>query len=403
MRIGFAGNANNYPFMLARALKRRDVDVRFLVTSRVRLDRPENKYPEYEGGYPDWIIDCGDVGFYRWTLPLARTRRVIHLLQQCDVVVLNQLAPTLGRRVGRPWLALLTGSDLANLANPDSPEAMPNSRNRGPFSPYRVAERYLMKRIVDSQREGIRGASTVYTFLRGLLPSYERLLDDLGIDEQQRSWVGMTDIDLIPHCPPPQNPVLRILCGARLTWVRPLPAGLNELDDKGIDVLLHGAALYAQRSSRPFELRLVRKGHHVAETRALADELGLAPFITWLDEMSQQALQREFEAADIVVDQLGPGFVGMVGMDAMATGRPVIANGRPEIFEAALGEPSPVCQAKTPDEVADQLARLGDDPQLRAEVGHQGRAYVSKHFAVDVAATRLLEHAQRALAATRSR
>ena len=43
MKIGFLGNANNYPFMLARALKRAGHDVRFVVDRKNLLDRPDIK------------------------------------------------------------------------------------------------------------------------------------------------------------------------------------------------------------------------------------------------------------------------------------------------------------------------------------------------------------------------
>jgi len=393
MRIGFAGNANNYPFMLARALVRRGEHVRFLVTSKQLLDRPENKYPEYAAGYPDWLVDCSEIDFLDWVLPRANTRRAVRLLRECDVVVLNQLGPTVASRVARPWIALLTGSDLATLADPTFVDAAVAETQRPPRALFRIIKRLLMNRMVTAQRHGIAQARLVYAPIRGLLPSYDSLLDDLGVGDDRRTWVGMTDLESIALAPPPINHTLRILCGARLNWVRPIPTGMSEVDYKGTDVLLEGAARFARMGAVPFELRLVRKGLHVAETEAKVAQLGIETHVTWLNEMSQQALQAEFEAADIVIDQLGNGFVGMAGWDAMATGRPVVANGRPEIYEPLMGEPSPICQASTAVEVAQQLARLTNREE-RLRIGLAGRAYVARHLSTEAAADRLVARAR---------
>jgi glycosyltransferase involved in cell wall biosynthesis len=89
--------------------------------------------------------------------------------------------------------------------------------------------------------------------------------------------------------------------------------------------------------------------------------------------------------------------VAMAGLDAMATGRPLIANARPEIGAEALDAPSPVCQARTPAEVAAQLQRLVFDAKERERVGNASRAYVERHFSAEGAARRLLERLEKAL------
>ena len=50
------------------------------------------------------------------------------------------------------------------------------------------------------------------------------------------------------------------------------------------------------------------------------------------------------------------------------------------MFEDLFGEPSPICQAKTPEEVCAQLKRLVYDPVERESVGLAGRSYVEKYF-----------------------
>lgn len=74
---------------------------------------------------------------------------------------------------------------------------------------------------------------------------------------------------------------------------------------------------------------------------------GLTPFVTWISVMTQYAIRDGFARADVVFDQFGTSIVGMAGLNAMATGRPLVADGRPETFGPVTGERSPISQART--------------------------------------------------------
>jgi glycosyltransferase involved in cell wall biosynthesis len=110
-----------------------------------------------------------------------------------------------------------------------------------------------------------------------------------------------------------------------------------------------------------------------------------------LNEMTQKQVIQEYGQADVVFDQLGKGTIGMVSLDAMACGRPVIANARPEILEPILGVPSPVCQASTPEEVSQQIARLHFNPGERERIGLASRKYVEQHCSTVALAERCLK------------
>jgi hypothetical protein len=102
--------------------------------------------------------------------------------------------------------------------------------------------------------------------------------------------------------------------------------------------------------------------------------------VVWLAEMSLQDLWRQFLKSDVVAEQLGPGVISMVALDAMACGRPVIGNARPDVPTVWTQAGSPVCQAATPGEVCDWLRRLSADPALRRRLAHEGRAFVEQYF-----------------------
>ena len=389
MRIGFYGNPGNYPMMLARALRRLGHEVLFTLSSEAALDRPENRYPDLGPPYPGWIRDFSPM--WKTYFPTAWRRACVRLLRACDVVVLSHIGPSLAAQIGRPAVALLTGSDVLHFANPESVGAMLQETQRQPDWLAIPRKPATFAELVRNQREGIAGALLVTHFARGLVPEGDRILDALGVEDARRMSLLMTETDRIEFAAPPQNATVRTFCAARLNWKRPLPAGLAELDYKGSDVMIRGLGLFAREHAHRLEVRLVKKGLHVAETMELVRDQGLADQVTWLEEMSQKDVLREFREADILFDQLDRSVVAMAGLDGMATGRPVIANGRPEFTEAAIEGESPICQARTPQEVAEQLRRLVFDAEERARVGRASRHHVDRHLSADRAARRLLE------------
>jgi glycosyltransferase involved in cell wall biosynthesis len=224
----------------------------------------------------------------------------------------------------------------------------------------------------------------------------DAMLRGIGVPDGNRIFLIMTDPEKIGFHPLPDNPVVRVFNVARLTWKKaagetPLGGYSSELDFKGSDIMVRGLGMFRRKTAIPLDIRFVRKGRNVEETCRLAEEEGIASDVTWADEMTQQEVLEEYRRADIVFDQLGSGMISMGCLDAMATGRPVIANGRPEIAESLVGVPAPVCQAKTPDEVCAQLMRLVPDRAERERVGLLSRRYVERHFSAERAAITCLE------------
>jgi glycosyltransferase involved in cell wall biosynthesis len=377
--------------MLARALRRRGHEVSFIVASRDRLNRPEHRYADITSAYPGWIHDLSRTLRWRWLLPFrAPIRRA---LSGCDFVFLNEEGPTLAGEFPAPHGVLLTGSDLQVFANPARIEGvLPPRFTRGGL-PNRLMRSLIRTTILEPcflqrQRTGIARASFISYFAPGLQPEGDALLAGLGVssDDRRRCFLLMTDLELLKLKPRPSNQVPRLFCATRLTWKAEADAGLTAMDCKGTDVLIEGLAEAAHEHHQPFELHLVRKGRHVRETEELIQRHRLAERVVWHDELSQQEVISEYERSDIVLDQMASSFPGMAAMDAMATGRPVIANGRPEIFTRLYGRPMPVCHAVTAEDVARQVTQLLRNPDYWASVSREARAFTEKYLSSDAAA-----------------
>jgi glycosyltransferase involved in cell wall biosynthesis len=158
----------------------------------------------------------------------------------------------------------------------------------------------------------------------------------------------------------------RVLCVGRLIPI------------KGHIVLLRA---FAEARGELPELRLDVAGRGPLEPalRALAKELGVDDAVRFLGHVTP--VQRAIEdSAIVVVPSMGEGF-GMVALEAMERGRPVIAaeiGGLGELVEDGVtgvlvppGEPEPLARA---------LVRLGGDPRMAAAMGEAGRRRALDRF-----------------------
>ena len=105
-------------------------------------------------------------------------------------------------------------------------------------------------------------------------------------------------------------------------------------------------------------------------------------FVHWQKEVAAEKLNEFFKNCDVAFDQLGEHWP-YVGLFSMLTGRPLIANGRPDVFRKITGEASPVCQAKTEREVADWLWKLYSDRALVKQIGEASRKYVLRYYNIE--------------------
>lgn len=390
MKIGFLGNANNYPFMLARAMRTLGHDVKFIVTCKSQLDRPEYRYEDIKYPYPEWIYDLSqirlkDAVFFRFFY----RKKIEKVLRDCDVLIANQFGPMLLSELCLPTICLLTGDDL-EYADFDKCDELVE-KYTFPAIVNKLVKWYLATSLIKPQRAAIHSSIGVVYFPRGILPGSDRLLEEIGVLDQKRIFNLMTETEMLSYCPQPFNTPMRIFCGARLNWSSLKPEGGNDLNYKGAEIMIKGLAHFVASTGTNLNIRLVKKGLHVNETMELVENIGLSNQVTWLNEMNQKQVIDEYRQADIVFDQLGNGSIGMVSLDAMATGRPVIANGRPEIFEQILKTSSPICQARTPLEVSEQVKYLHKNPHERERIGIESRKYAEEYFSNVALAKRCIE------------
>ena len=171
---------------------------------------------------------------------------------------------------------------------------------------------------------------------------------------------------------------------------------------KGLDVLLEALSLMRRNSvDDENEFCLVVIGGdpeegaendniELARIMALSEQYGLKEFVTFLGKRSQDSLPYYYSAADAVVVPSQYESFGLVALEAMACGKPVVASqigGLAYLVQDGLtGFTVPV---DDPAALADRLTALLRDQDLRERMGKQA-GKVAQDYAWDKIANKLL-------------
>ncbi len=107
-----------------------------------------------------------------------------------------------------------------------------------------------------------------------------------------------------------------------------------------------------------------------------------------LTGVSHEEVVTLMRSADVVVDQLIGGNIGLTALEAMALGKPVVSYVRDPARFLADPESCPVINAN-PDTLHDVLRGLVEDPSGLPALGRASREYVERHHSIPAFAERL--------------
>jgi glycosyltransferase involved in cell wall biosynthesis len=151
---------------------------------------------------------------------------------------------------------------------------------------------------------------------------------------------------------------------------------------KRVDVLLRAAALLKTRLP-DMQVRIVGNGPCTRALHGLARELNLEDTVAWLGDVSRAALAEEYNRATVFcLPSMQEGF-GIVLLEAMAAGKPVVAS-----RAAAIPETAPTAVLVEPDDpeaLAGGLESLYRSTTVRAALVQAGSEWVERFDAPRVA------------------
>jgi phosphatidylinositol alpha-1,6-mannosyltransferase len=153
---------------------------------------------------------------------------------------------------------------------------------------------------------------------------------------------------------------------------------------KGADDLIRAVAQLRGATPR-LQLVAVGGGDDLPRLQRLAAELGVADRVQFLENLSREELAACYARADVfALPSTGEGF-GLVFLEAMAFGCPVVGaacGGITDLVEDGVN--GLLVPPRDPGRLAETLNRLLRDEVLRAELGRHGREIVRRKFAFEV-------------------
>jgi glycosyltransferase involved in cell wall biosynthesis len=156
---------------------------------------------------------------------------------------------------------------------------------------------------------------------------------------------------------------------------------------KRLDVLLRAAASLRERIPQ-LEIRIAGNGPELNRLKQICSELDLEGTVRWLGDVSMNELALEYSGADIFsLPSMQEGF-GIVFLEAMAAGKPIVAARAaaiPEVVRHGL-----LVEPGSAEALADAILRLHRDPDLRATLGKAGSQDVEE-FAMQRVARQFLQ------------
>ncbi|CAM3644290.1 glycosyltransferase [Marinicrinis lubricantis] len=108
-----------------------------------------------------------------------------------------------------------------------------------------------------------------------------------------------------------------------------------------------------------------------------------------IEKMSNKEAISMYQKADIVVDQILCGSYGMLAVESMSLGKPVVGYIREDLVDQFWDVP-PICSAN-PSRVYEVLKELIQNPKLRRLKGQEGRKYAETYHDIRVVCTQLLD------------
>jgi len=167
---------------------------------------------------------------------------------------------------------------------------------------------------------------------------------------------------------------------------------------KGIDVLMKALALVKQREPALMENGCVPiiggdpqpdaeiEKAELERLETLRSELGIGDLVTLLGAKDQDTLVYYYSAAEMVVMPSHYESFGMVALEAMACGTPIIASDVGGLsFSIEDGYNGFLVPGRDPRILADKIIMLLKYPILREQFGEQARTWVTRYSWVDIA------------------
>ena len=161
----------------------------------------------------------------------------------------------------------------------------------------------------------------------------------------------------------------------RIEWTKGfdlLVKAFKYVVEKHVDVrlIIGGGSLKPSRIER--EVR--------AEIRRISEALGIKNYVVQVGRIPNELLPAYYARSRVVVLPSRFDLFGMVAIEALACGRPVVVSKNAGVHKLISEEYGYVVDPSNEKELADKIIEVLDDPQKAENMGAKGRQYVEKNL-----------------------
>lgn len=152
---------------------------------------------------------------------------------------------------------------------------------------------------------------------------------------------------------------------------------------KGIDSVIRSLPAVVQKAG-PVEYRVIGQGDDVPRLKALAEGLGVARYVHFMGGVSEAELRELYKCCSIFVMPSRKEGFGIVFLEAMAYGKPVIGGahgGTPSVVKN--GETGLLVDSSDLAGIADSIIQLLQDGEMRDSFGRAGYQRLVNEFTFD--------------------
>jgi len=149
---------------------------------------------------------------------------------------------------------------------------------------------------------------------------------------------------------------------------------------KGIEYLLWA---FSKLATDDAGLIVVGRGHEEAALRQLADKLGVSKRVAFLGTVPEPILPSIYSSADVVVlpSISRREAFGIVLLEAMASGKPVIASDIPGVRDVVDdGRTGYLVPPRDPASIARALTHILSEPKIARRLGAEARAKATRYY-----------------------
>ncbi len=152
------------------------------------------------------------------------------------------------------------------------------------------------------------------------------------------------------------------------------------LPRKGLKFLLEACAILKQQGYQRYTLLIVGDGEQREELEVYSQNQGLTDCVQWVGWGNYDRLGNYFRRADVFVFPTLEDIWGVVLLEAMAFGKPILCSKWAGSSELVVeGENGYIFDPYHPKELAEMMRRFIDAPELIVSMGHKSQQLIAQH------------------------